>query len=89
MNQQQPRRYRIRVFDQGAEVLTDREYMAVLDLTAGPGLRAAEGQLDALLLSLAYADGARGERVRGYRLRVEDWTTRDFVCDWPAKSWPQ
>lgn len=86
---QQPRPYRIRLYERGAEVHLDRQYMAALDLTAGPGLREAEGKLDALLLSLAHADGARGERVSGYHLRVEDWHTGEFVCDWPARHWPE
>lgn len=86
---QQPRPYRIRLYDRGAEVLAERRYLAPLDLTPGPGLLATKGQLDALLLSLAYADGARGERVRGYHLRVDDWNTQETVCDWPATSWPE
>lgn len=85
----QPRRYRTRVFFDGGEVLTHRSYLAVLDLTAGPGLAAAKGQLDALLQSIAYDHGARGERVRLYHLLVEDWDTRTPVCHWPALSWPE
>lgn len=85
----QPRRYRIRVFDRDREVLTTREWMAVLDFTDGPQLRATEGQLDALLQSLAYANGARGEKVRGYHLDVEEWGTGQVVCCWPAKTWPE
>lgn len=84
----QPRRYRIRVYDQGAEVLHGRQYAAVLDLTPGPGLRAAEAQLDALVQTLAYADGARGRRVLGYHLTVEDPDTGEELFDWPAKTWP-
>lgn len=84
----QPRRYHIRVFDRDREVLADRQYLAVLDLTAGPALRASEGKLDALIQSLAYAAGARGDKVRGYHLLVEDWTTKQFECHWPANTWP-
>lgn len=89
MELQQPRPYRIRLYVADAEVRTEWRYLAPLDLSPGPGLLAAKGLLDALLLSLAYADGARGERVRGYHLRVEDWNTQEFVCDWPATSWPE
>lgn len=86
----QPRRYRIRVYDRDREVLTLRQYMAVLDFTSGPQLRATEGQLDGLLQSLAYADGARGEKVLGYHLDVEEWEPpHDRVCCWPAKTWPE
>lgn len=77
----QPRKYRIRVYADGVEVLADRQTLAVLDLTAGPGLRRAEGQLDRLLLSLARADGNRGDH---YHLAVEDWETGQLVCHWPA-----
>jgi hypothetical protein len=85
----QPRLYRIRVFDRDREVLTDRHYMVPLDLAAGPGLRATEGVLDAYLQALAHANGARGERVLGYFLRVEDPDTSRRVLDWPAKTWPE
>lgn len=84
----QPRQYRIRVYDRDQEVLAGQHYMAALDFTPGPSLRATEGQLDALLQSLAYANGARGEKVRGYHLRVDEWPTGQLVCHWPAKTWP-
>jgi len=84
----QPRRYRVRIFDRDRELLGDRQYMAVLDLTSGPSLRAAEGQLDALVQALAYAAGLRGERVLGCHLVVADWDTGKKHCDWPAKTFP-
>jgi hypothetical protein len=83
----QPSTYRIRLYDGDYEVLTDRKVMAVLDFTAGPGLRATEGQLDALVQSLAYAAGARGPHTLNYHLVVEDWDTREKKCNWPAKTW--
>lgn len=85
--QPQPRKYRIRLFDKNYEVLTDRRYAAVLDFSVGPGLRATEGQLDALVQALAYAAGARGPRTLDFRLRVEDWESQEPMCDWPAKTW--
>jgi hypothetical protein len=83
---QQPRRYRIRVYDDGAEVLTDREYVAVLDLTPGAGLRQTEAKLDDLAQTLARADGARGDRVGRYYLAVHDRETDEFEFHWPAKT---
>ena len=83
----QPRTYRIRIYDKNYEVLSDRNTMAVLDFSAGPGLRATEGQLDSLVQSLAYAAGARGPRTLEFHLRVEDWQTREHICNWPAKTW--
>lgn len=93
MFEPQPRIYRVRVYDRDMEALTDRRYPAVLDLTAGPALLMSEAKLDALLFALAYAHGARGEKVRNYRLRVETWPTEQvpqgvFVFDWPGKTWP-
>lgn len=83
----QPRRYRIRVFDKNYEVLRDRQYAAVLDFDPGPGLRATEAQLDNLVHSLAYAAGARGVRTLDFHLAVEDWDTKEQLCNWPATSW--
>lgn len=83
----QPRTYRIRIFDNDYEVLTQRRYVAALDFSAGPGLRATEGQLDALVQSLAYAAGARGPRALNFHLVVEDAATGILQCNWPAKTW--
>lgn len=80
------RRYRIRVYDEGAEVLTDRDYAAVLDLATSYGLREAEAKLDELLPTLARADGARGDRITRYYLAVHEWDTDEFQFNWPAKS---
>jgi hypothetical protein len=83
----QPRTYRIRIFDNDFEVLSHRRYVAVLDFSPGPGLRATEGQLDALVQSLAYAAGARGPKTLGFHLVVEDPETGTSQCNWPAKTW--
>lgn len=83
----QPRQYRIRIYDDNYEVLTDRRYSAVLDFSAGPGLRATEGQLDSLVQSLAYAAGARGPRTLKFHLVVQDWITGEALCNWPATTW--
>jgi hypothetical protein len=80
------RRYRIRVFDpRGAEVHTNREFAAILDLD-GRGAREAGAHLDDLAVILARADGARGDDIAGYHLAVHDATTDDLVCHWPAVS---
>lgn len=84
----QPRQYRIRLFDREREMPVNPPYAAVLDFTPGPGLRATEGQLDALVQALAYAAGARREKVLNFRLIVQDWVTGQQVCSWPAKTWP-
>jgi hypothetical protein len=84
---QQPRRYRIRIYDNDYEVLSSRQYAAVLDFSPGPGLRATEGQLDGLVQSLAYTTGARGPKTLTYYLAVLDWTTGELQCHWPAKTW--
>lgn len=85
----QPRKYRLRIYREYEEVLTTREYLAVLDFSNGPQLRATEGVLDAYLQTLAYAAGARGDKVRDYHLDVVEWDDNSrVVCCWPAKSWP-
>lgn len=82
------RRYRLRVYDAGAEVLTDMRYAAVLDLD-GPGAHTAAAQLDDLADALARADGARGERIGRYYLAVHHWDSGDLECHWPAKTPPE
>lgn len=88
MIQPQPQRYRVRLYDEGAEVLTNRRWMVVLDLTPGPALRYAEAVLDAQLQALAYIHGARGDAVRRYTLRIDDWDTHEALFHWPARTWP-
>jgi hypothetical protein len=85
--QTQPRLYRIRVFNKNYEELSDRQYVASLDFSPGPGIRATEGQLDALVQSLAYAAGARGAQTLDFYLVVEDPDTGTLQCHWPAKGW--
>jgi hypothetical protein len=76
------RRYRIRVYDRGAEVMHDRTWAAVLDWDHPT---VAKAELDELAYTLARADGARGDRVCRYYLAVHDWATGEFVCHWPTK----
>lgn len=83
----QPHTYRIRLYRDDYERLQSRRYVAVLDFSPGPMLRATEGQLDGLVQSLAYADGARGPRTLTYYLTVHDDVTGDLHCHWPAKTW--
>lgn len=83
----QPRTFRVRVYDKNYEVLRDRPYVAVLDFSPGPGLRATQGQLDSLVTSLAYAAGARGPRTLDFHLVVCDAEDGVTVCHWPATSW--
>jgi hypothetical protein len=80
------RQYRVRVFNDGSEVLSDREYVAVLDLTPGATLREAQAQLDELVRSLARADGARPAHLYRYYLAVHDRETDQLVFHWPAKD---
>jgi len=80
------RQYRVRVFDDGSEVLSGREYVAFLDLTPGATLREAQAQLDELARSLPRADGARADRVTRYYLAVHDRETDEFLFHWPAKE---
>jgi len=81
-----PHPYRVRVFKGSSEVLNSRRYLAALDLTRGPRLRATASQLDELLYTLARADGARGEGIRAYYLQVEEWPGGQTVCHWPATT---
>ncbi len=83
----QPRTYSIHLYRDGTQRLRDRKYVAVLDFSFGPGLRGTEGQLDGLIQSLAYADGARGKRTLDYYLAVIDSASGDVFCHWPAKTW--
>lgn len=86
--QLQPRTYRIRLYrDKDYERLSSRQNIAVLDFSAGPGLRATQGQLDGLVQSLAWTDGARGPRTLDYYLAVHDEVTGDLRCHWPATTW--
>jgi hypothetical protein len=80
------RRYRVRVYDDGAEVLTDRVYEAVLDLTGPAGLREAETKLDELVITLARQDGAPARRVHRYYLAIHDKDTGQLELHWPAKD---
>jgi hypothetical protein len=85
---QQPRTYRIRLFrDNDNQRLTHRQDIAVLDFSAGPGLRATQGQLDGLVQSLAYADNARGSRTLDYYLGVYEENSNDRRYTWPATTW--
>jgi hypothetical protein len=78
------RRYRIRAYDsRGAEIHTDRQYAAILDLDSR-GVREAGAYLDDLAVTLARADGAHGDQVAGYHLAVHDVSTDELVCHWPA-----
>ncbi len=81
-----PHPYRVRVFKGNSEVLAGRRYLAALDLSRGPRLRATASHLDELLFTLAVADGARGEDIRAYFLQVERWPGGDVVCHWPATT---
>lgn len=81
-----PHPFRVRVFKGSNEVLHGRQYLAALDLTKGPRLRATAAQLDELLYTLATNDGARGEQIRAYYLQVEDWPQGRVVCHWPATT---
>lgn len=83
----QPRTYLIRLFDKDYEVLRNRRNVTVLDFSPGPGLRATQGQLDALVTSLAYAAGARGPRTLDFHLAIHDAETGEPVCNWPATTW--
>lgn len=86
MHGPQPYPYRVRVFKDNREVLNGRRYLAALDLSRGPNLRATAAHLDETLYTLAKADGARGEEIRTYYLQVERWPGGDVVCHWPATT---
>lgn len=83
----QPRTYRIRLFESSYEHLRDRKFVAILDFSPGPMLRATEGQLDALAMTLTYQAGARGLKTLNYYLAVHDSETGELQCHWPAKTW--
>ena len=79
-----PHPYRARIFKGGTEVLASRRWLAALDLTRGPSLRATAAHLDELLYTLALADGAKGEGIRAYYLQIEQWPGGEIACHWPA-----
>jgi hypothetical protein len=84
----QPSRYRIRLFKKNREVFDSQPPIAaVLDFSPGPGLRATDGQLDGLVQSLAWRDGARGRDTLNYYLVISDWATDQNPQQWPAKTW--
>lgn len=70
-------------------MLRDRRWMVVLDLTPGPALRFSEAVLDNQLQALAYIAGARGEAVRRFTVRVDDWDTQEPVFHWSPRTWPE
>jgi hypothetical protein len=80
------RRYRLRVFDDGAPVLAKRDYAAFLDLDTDDGIQQAQRRLDDLAVRLARADGASGKRIGRYYLSVLDIDTNEHLFDWPAKA---
>lgn len=80
------RLYRVRVFCDGAEVLSGREYVEVLDLTPGATLREAQARLDELARTLARADGAKPQHLPRYYLTVSDRDTGEPLFSWPAKE---
>jgi hypothetical protein len=84
---QQPRTYRVRIFENGYEHLKDRHNLAVLDFSPGPGLRATKGELDGLVQALAWTAGARGEKTLDYYLSIHDEETAERRCTWPATTW--
>lgn len=84
----QPRCYRIRLFKKtNREALNGQEYTYVLDFSPGPGLRATQGQLEALVQALAHKDGARGKDMLNYHLEVEDYEDKRQKKLWPATTW--
>lgn len=80
------RQYRVRVFNDGSEVLSDREYVEVLDLAPGATLREAQARLDELARTLARADGAKPQHMPRYYLAIHDRDTDQLVFHWPAKE---
>jgi hypothetical protein len=85
---QQPRTYRIRLFEGGyQEHLKGEHHIAILDFSAGPGLLATKGELNGLIQALAWKAGARGEKTLTFHLSIEDETTGDRRCTWPATTW--
>lgn len=84
----QPAQYRIRLYRKNREVTDyDQRFVAVLDFNPGPGLWATKGQLDAIVQSMAWANGARGEDTLQYHLAVHQALTDELVCNWPATNW--
>ncbi len=67
----EPRPYRVRVFAPDGEVLARQTFMAVLDLTPGPGSARARAELDALLKTVAALDNPAADPA-GYHLLVTD-----------------
>jgi hypothetical protein len=80
------RLYRVRVFEDGSEVLSDREYVEVLDLVPGATLRATQAQLDELARTLARAAGARPQHLPRFYLAVHDRDNGELLFHWPAKE---
>lgn len=79
----QPRPYLVRVYAPNGEIFRDRTYMAILDLTPGPGARLAKAELDTLLYNLAVQDNPDADVTR-YRLAFTDSHTGN-TFDWPAR----
>jgi hypothetical protein len=77
------RRYRLRLYDDGADVTGDRDWLVALDLDDGLGVASARADLDRLLGTLARHDGAKAHHLHRYYLSLHDWETDERVCHWP------
>ena len=81
----QPRLYRVRLFDAGREVLAGHTYPVVLDLTHGAPVEDANRKLDELLRSMLRTAGVRDpQRARSYYLDVREWGTGQELFLWPV-----
>lgn len=78
-----PRPYRVRIFAPDGEILTNRAFITVLDLTPGAGSAHAKSELDRLLKTLAALDDP-AMATAGHYLTVTD-THTDETFVWLAR----
>ena len=85
----QPRLYRVRLFEGPYEVLSGALYPVVLDLTPGPALEESHHRLDELLRSLLRIANVKPAKVRLHSLDIGDWDSGISLFKWPVTWDPE
>jgi hypothetical protein len=84
----QPRLYRVRLFEGGWEVATGGgPYRVVLDLTPGAALEESARKLDELLRSLLRIAKVPADKATQHYLDVTEWDCTTTLFRW-AITWP-
>ncbi len=85
----QPRMYRVRLFEEQWEVPRGGVYPIVLDLSHGLPLEEAEQKLNQLFRSLLRLAKVKPDKVRLHYLDLRTWDTDQSVLHWPVTWDPE